>query len=164
MTMGSHQSTRNETDAWLTPPEIIHALGSFDLDPCCPETMPWRTAREMLSKRDDGLSSGWEGRVFLNPPYSTEARTWLKKLAKHDNGIALIFARTETAWFHDTVWRKAEAILFLKGRIHFHHPDGTKAKANAGAPSCLIAYGRENAHSLQKCGLEGAFVTGWWNR
>lgn len=32
---------------WLTPPHIIEALGPFDLDPCCPPTMPWRTATQI---------------------------------------------------------------------------------------------------------------------
>ncbi len=33
MAMGSHQSTAMKTDNWLTPPEIISALGVFDTDP-----------------------------------------------------------------------------------------------------------------------------------
>lgn len=32
--MGSHQSARAKTTTWLTPPELIQALGPFDLDPC----------------------------------------------------------------------------------------------------------------------------------
>lgn len=36
---------------WLTPPEVIRALGRFTLDPCCPPVMPWRTADKMLTHR-----------------------------------------------------------------------------------------------------------------
>lgn len=42
--MGSHQSAAMLKDEWLTPPEIIKALGgpeSFDLDPCAPIKRPW---------------------------------------------------------------------------------------------------------------------------
>lgn len=38
-----------------------------------------------------------------------------------------------------------------------HYPDGARAKANAGAPSCLIAYGSSDAEVLRTCGLPGAF-------
>jgi len=50
-------------------------------------------------------------------------------------------------------------VLFLEGRLHFHYPDGTRAKANAGAPSCLVAYGRYDAYKLADSGLEGYFVS-----
>ena len=158
MSMGGHQSTRMISDTWLTPPEIVQALGKFDLDPCCPPVMPWPTADRMLCERDDGLTAEWSGRVWLNPPYSREAVKWLRKLATHGNGTALIFARTETSWFFETIWRAATAVLFLEGRIHFHKADGTRAAANAGAPSCLVAYGDADAKILRESGIAGHYV------
>jgi phage N-6-adenine-methyltransferase len=157
--IGGHQSAMMITDTWLTPPHIITALGHFDLDPCCPEEgMPWSTAGRFFTKKDDGLSEAWFGRVWLNPPYSREAVKWLKKLADHGTGTALIFARTETSWFFEQVWKRASAILFLEGRIHFHLPDGARAKANSGAPSVLVAYGAEDARILKTSGIKGVFV------
>src|ERR1035437_5950950 len=97
--MGSHQSAAMKSDTWLTPPHIVAALGLFYLDPCCPPDMPWRTAIHHFTKHEDGLAQSWEGRVWLNPPYSREAVKWLTRLADHGNGTALIFARTETSWF-----------------------------------------------------------------
>jgi hypothetical protein len=93
--MGGHQSARMIKDEWLTPPEIIHSLGEFDLDPCSPIDRPWDTAKNHYNILDDGLSKEWNGRVWLNPPYGKEASKWLEKLSIHNNGIALIFARTE---------------------------------------------------------------------
>jgi hypothetical protein len=158
MTMGSHQSARMVSDTWLTPPAILKALGPFDLDPCCPENMPWPTAARCYTPADDGLAQPWEGRVWLNPPYSREAVRWLEKMAQHGDGIALIFARTETEWFWRTVWKAATACLFLKGRLYFHWPNGERANANAGAPSVLAAYGAGNAETLRTSGIQGAFV------
>lgn len=143
MSMGSHQSAAMISDTWLTPPSIVRALGSFDLDPCCPPVMPWQTATVQYNEAQDGLSTPWFGRVWCNPPYSREAVKWLRKLVAHGNGIALTFARTETEWFFETIWRAADAVLFLEGRIHFHRADGVQAKANAGAPSVLAAYGEK---------------------
>lgn len=158
MTMGSHQSATMVTDTWLTPPDIIQRLGLFDLDPCTPDQMPWLTAKKRYTKQDDGLEKDWNGRVWLNPPYSKEAVKWLRKMAAHQNGIALVFARTETSWFFETVWNAASGVLFLEGRIHFYNSDGVKAKANAGAPSVLVSYGAENAEILRCSGIKGKFI------
>lgn len=149
-----------KNDEWLTPPEILNKLGAFDLDPCAPEldVRPWGTARMHFTKSMDGLSAVWHGRVWLNPPFGREAVRWLRKLVAHGNGIALTAARTETAAFFECVWDAADAILFLKGRPHFHYVDGSRAAANSGAPICLIAYGPQNATCLERCGIPGAFL------
>ncbi len=135
-------------DEWLTPPEIVQALGPFDLDPCAPVVRPWDTARKHYTVEDDGLRQPWEGRVWLNPPYGRETGRWLARLAEHGDGIALIFARTETSVFFEQVWRKADAVLFFEGRLTFYHVSGVKADNNGGAPSCLVAYGRACAGRL----------------
>ena len=86
MSLSAHQSARMMTDEWLTPPEILAALGPFDLDPCTPDAMPWQTAAARYTKRDDGLAQPWRGRVWLNPPFGREAVRWLRKLAAHGDG------------------------------------------------------------------------------
>ena len=157
--MSGHQSAKMLTDEWLTPPWLIRKLGFFDLDPCSPgDRRPWDTAVTHYSVEDDGLSQPWSGRVWLNPPYGRQAERWLERLADHGNGIALIFARTETESFFRTVWVRADAALFIKGRLHFHRIDGSRAKLNAGAPSVLVAYGKHNAESLDSSGIEGRFL------
>lgn len=147
----AYETTLNNarTDDWLTPLPLINALGRFDLDPCCPENMPWRTARIMYTQRNDGLVAPWgRHRVWLNPPYGKATGVWLKKLRDHGNGVALVFARTETRMFQESVWDHAHGIVFISGRLKFHRPDGTQGQA-ATAPSVLIAYGRSNAEALQ---------------
>lgn len=156
--IGSHQSANMGKDEWLTPPHIINALGKFDLDPCSPVVRPWNTAQKHFTINDNGLMQNWNGRVWCNPPYGLEAAKWLNKLANHGDGIALIFARTETKMFFDQVWNKANAVLFLEGRLYFHHVTGEVAKANAGAPSVLVAYGSKNVECLSKCGIRGRLV------
>ena len=149
--MSGHQSARAKSVEYLTPPEILRALGTFDLDPCCPAHMPWHTAKFMLSC--DGLTTAWRGRVWLNPPFGADAAVWLRKLVAHGNGIALIPARTETRMFYESVWGVADAVCFVKGRPHFHYADGARAPFNSGAPIALIAYGKRNAAALRASGL-----------
>jgi hypothetical protein len=159
--MGGHQKTKGATPVWLTPPDILKPLGRFDVDPCAaPAPRPWPTAARHIDEAEDGLLAEWEGRVWLNPPYGGPAIVgpWMRKMAAHDFGTALIFARTETAVFFETVWRRAAALLFLEGRLHFHLPDGARAEDNGGAPSVLVAYGLADADVLGSCGLAGAFV------
>ena len=132
------------SDDWCTPNHVLDALGLFDDDPCPIGGV-------------DGLKRLWIGRVFLNPPYGKSTGIWLNKLANHGNGIALIFARTETKMFFEHVWSRADALLFLRGRLYFLRPDGSQ-EGNAGGPSVLIAYGKQNVECLQMCGLAGQFI------
>jgi hypothetical protein len=107
----------------------------------------------------DGLEIEWFDRVWLNPPYtSSEIETWLCRLADHGNGTALIFARTETAAFERQVWARANGLLFLHGRLHFHDRAGIRAAANAGAPSVLCAYGQHDLDMLAASDLDGTVV------
>ena len=145
-------------DEWLTPPIIIESLGDFDLDPCASLIRPWATAKHHYTIEDNGLIQPWKGRIWCNPPYGRQTGKWLAKMVEHGNGIALIFARTETKNFFRYIWPAAHGVMFLKGRLAFYHTDGTIAQNSAGAPSYLVAYGMENAKILRECGLNGKFL------
>lgn len=143
---------------WLTPPGIIAALGEFDLDPCTPASMPWRTAKRRYTPADDGLSKPWFGRVWLNPPFGPHAAGWLARMREHGDGIALVPARTETRMFFESVWGHADGVCFVRGRLRFHHADGSPSRSCINAPVCLVAYGAGNRVALEKSGL-GALVS-----
>lgn len=155
-----YQNNENTTDVWLTPPYIIEALGPFDLDPCCPNNLPWKTAGHYysLERGEDGLLLPWPQNefVWLNPPYSNWV-PFMQKLKDHGNGIALIFARTETRGFRDTVWNGAAGLLFLHRRVKFVRADLTPG-AGSTAPSVLIAYGEKAKQKLKTCNLEGKYL------
>lgn len=175
--IGGHHSARAGTVEWLTPPDIIEALGgwrSIGRDPCAPIIQPYPTAVATWTILDDGLSKRWDPaeRFFMNPPYENGViELWLAMLADQGNGTALIFARTETAAFHRFCWQRAHAALFQYGRINFHIGEsfsdiktkrtflaGDRAPGNAGAPTVLLAYGEQEAERLSECGIEGKFV------
>jgi len=164
--IGGHQSHKSVTSEWLTPPEIITALGDFDYDPCpasnqvpgdhgmgCPDPFPVTNS----------LLTEWPefSRIWLNPPYSSKIEPWLKKLADHGSGTALIFARTETRAFYNQVWQRADALLFIHNRLHFHHNSGERSKNNSGAPSVLIAYGKRDAIALRNAKIDGHYIDSW---
>ena len=77
-------------------------------------------------------------RIFCNPPYGRELPKWVKKCYDESkNGalvVMLILARTDTRWFHDYIYHKAE-IRFIKGRLKFG--DG---KSPAPFPSMVVIF------------------------
>lgn len=154
---GGDGSTATTHD-WLTPPELLASLGEFDMDPCASQFQPWRTAVTQFNIVDDGLARPWAGRVWCNPPYGPHAEKFLKRMAEHGNGIALIFARTETRAFQEHCWRRADGMLFMAGRIKFRLPGGGTS-GPAGAPSVLVAYGRDNVAALRSSGVAGYMVS-----
>jgi hypothetical protein len=122
-----------KTDKWLTPRHILDALGTFDFDPCsAPDPVAWPTAGHHVTLPDDGLTTEWFGRVWLNPPYGKAVWSWLGRLAAHGDGIALVFARTEVRGFVDTVWGLADGVLFLGRRLQFCNADTLKGVGNGG--------------------------------
>jgi hypothetical protein len=98
--------------------------------------------------------------VWLNPPFDRyHVGKWINRLADHGNGICLVHARTEAAWFQP-IWRSADLIFFRSSRIKFCRPDGTEQPANSGAPPVFAAFGDEAAAHLESTTMHGAFV---WN-
>lgn len=109
---GVHFSKKS--DNWETPKAFYEELDkefSFNLDPC------------PINPTEDGLKKKWYGSVFVNPPYSA-VKEWLIKAHEELKAgnchtvVFLVFARTDTAWFHDYVYGKAE-IRFIRGRLKF---------------------------------------------
>ena len=148
-----HEASTSRSVEWYTPPKLFQALGlQFDLDPAVPPGgVPWIPAARHYSRTDDGLSQPWEGRVWLNPPYGPDTGPWLERLAAHGDGLALVFARSDTAWFHEFAPR-ATALCFVSGRMQFVPGDGRAATSTAGAPSLLMAYGLPCALAVAQFG------------
>lgn len=148
----AHDRTEG-ADTWYTPPEIFLSLKlDFDLDPASPAGgLPWIPARRFFSLLEDGLTQPWHGRVWLNPPYGDETPRWLERLARHGNGIALVFARTDTGWFHEIALR-ADRLCFVRGRISFLRSDHSRGDGS-GAGSLFLAFGADCAAALDRAKL-----------
>lgn len=152
------QNHQGATNVWLTPKEIIDTLGPFDLDPCAAsEPRPWTTAAAHYVEKENGLTKPWVGLVWCNPPYGKETGAWLKRLSEHGEGIALVFARTETKWFQ-SVAKSSTLLFFPTGRLSFCRPDGTATNSNAGAPSVFLGFGNQAKARLLGSGLKGIYT------
>jgi DNA N-6-adenine-methyltransferase (Dam) len=147
----THESHENLSVDWYTPPWIFEEMGlSFDLDPCSPKGgVHWIPKKKYYTIEDDGLTQPWDGLVWCNPPYGKYTAAWLKRMNQHRNGMSLVFARTDCAWFHDSV-AHSDAILFLRGRVKFVDGLGKTGGSGAGSGSMLIAWGDECKNTLIK--------------
>lgn len=131
------------TDLWATPQNFFDQLNDefkFTLDPC--STHENAKCKKHYTAEEDGLAQSWEGEVvFCNPPYGRELSKWVQKChdeARHATVVMLIPARTDTRWFHDFIYGKAE-IRFVKGRLKFGD-----AKNSAPFPSMVVVYEKED--------------------
>jgi hypothetical protein len=151
----------------LTPPSLLAALGAlrvtpdgyalgrdpFGLDPCASEGQPWPTARTMWTVHEDGAAQDWSphGEVYLNSPYGSELYLWLARLADHGDGLALLYARTDTQGFASQVWDRATAVYFFTRRLWFHRPvSGHQCPANCGGPMALAIYGERSVQRVRR--------------
>ena len=133
----------SRTDEWATPAATFSALdaefGGFNLDPC--STHENAKCKRHYTKEDDGLTKDWGGRrVFCNPPYGREIGKWVKKCSEEAKKpettvVALLPARTDTAYFHDYIYGKAREIRFVRGRLHFN-----ESKSGAPFPSMIVVF------------------------
>lgn len=115
----------SDTPEWYTPRHIldavVSAMGGIDLDPCAEAARSVPAARH-YTESDDGLGRPWEGRVYMNPPYGRVIGAWVDKLGdEFDTGnvteaVALVPARTDTAWFAHLPWTMT---AFITGRLSF---------------------------------------------
>lgn len=134
------------TDEWYTPIDFYNELNkefNFNLDPCATDDN--HKCNKYFTKADNGLIQDWgDYRVFCNPPYGRKiTETWVEKAyneaQKKDTLIVMLLpARTDTKWFHNFIYHKAE-IRFIKGRLKFGG-----SKNAAPFPSMVVIFNRAN--------------------
>ena len=123
------QGNKEDRDSRFTPPEfmknIYAAFGHVDIDPCAHRLSPVVAKRRiLLDEGGDGLTDDWSGRLaFVNPPFSAQLK-WLQRAHEQwtagnvEAVVCLVPARTDSAWFHDTLTADAD-ICLLQGRVRF---------------------------------------------
>lgn len=129
-------SSKDQT--WETPQDLFDKLNSvfnFEVDVCAvPETAKCNT---YYTPEMDGLKQEWKGVCWMNPPYGREQIKWIEKASKEKaTTVCLIPARPDTKVWHETIFKKAQGICFIKGRLKF---GGNKN--SAPFPSAIIVFG-----------------------
>jgi site-specific DNA-methyltransferase (adenine-specific) len=127
---------------WATPQDFFDKQNEefhFTLDPCADDTN--HKCERYYTEEQDGLKQDWSGEiVFCNPPYGRDVQKWVKKCfdevysGKCRCAVMLLPARTDTRWFHDYIYHRAE-VRFVKGRLKFGDQ-----KQPAPFPSMVIIF------------------------
>jgi len=126
------------TDLWATPQDFFDKLNAefnFTLDPCSNHEN--HKCERYFTEEDDGLAQSWKNeRVFMNPPYGREIGKWVSKAYAEDAlVVALVPARTDTAWWHDNVMKPGVDVRFIRGRLKFGG-----SKNSAPFPSAVVVF------------------------
>ena len=141
----------SNTPEWATPRGFYEELDRefhFNLDPC--STHENAKCERHFTREEDGLSQNWGGaRVFCNPPYGREIGKWVRKCYEESRKpgtlvVMLIPARTDTSYFHDYIWGKAE-IRFVRGRLHFND-----SAQGAPFPSMVVVFKSPETEEIRK--------------
>lgn len=146
------------SDEWYTPKYIFDALGAqFDLDVAAPFEGPLHTPC-LGWLYDRSLERAWNGFVWMNPPFGGRNGLvpWMDKFFAHGSGVALTPDRTSAPWWQAAA-RRADAVLFVSGKIRFIKPDGTVGK-HPGTGTTLFAVGQKGIDALTHAGAAGL---GW---
>jgi len=129
----------SRSNEWETPQDFFDSLNAefgFTLDVCASEEN--HKCQFYYTKDDDGLRQPWSGTVWCNPPYGRGIGKWVEKAAKADcTVVMLIPARTDTKWFHEFIYGKAE-VRFVKGRLRFGG-----SKTDAPFPNMVVIFRKE---------------------
>ena len=140
--------TAGASDEWYTPKYIFDALDvRFDCDVAAPKRGPVHTPCDSWHYAE-ALTKEWPGFIWMNPPFGGRNGLvpWLDKFFDHGNGIALTPDRTSAPWWQDAA-RRADAILFINGKVKFERPDGTVGKWPSTGTT-LFASGRKGVQAL----------------
>ena len=138
-------------DEWYTPRWLFDLLDiEFDLDPASsPPELSAVPARRMFTVEDDGLSQPWEGRVWLNPPYS-KPTPWIDRFIGHGHGIALLPATSTGRWV-DRMWADCDGVVLCRP-FAFTRADDTVAYPMAPFRSILWALGNDCVEAIGRVG------------
>ena len=158
-------STGNE---WWTPIEYMESVREvmqhIDLDPAsCEKANAVVRAATFYSEEDDGLMQPWFGKVFMNPPYSTNKPFAEKMIAEYEAGnveeaIVLLGAHAiETKWFAN-YWDYV--LCFTGHRIKFNTPSGPAVAGNI-AGSVFIYLGSNQQGFAKEFEKHGYVVKRW---
>lgn len=136
--------TVSTSDDYWTPKWLFDALGiEFDLDVACPpEGPPHTPATRWFTQETNGLAQPWEGRVWMNPPFSS-TNDWAYRFMEHKNGICLV-PMGKTKWFA-RLWDDADAVMPLPPNMKFEQGGIFIATMLAAyTPECVAALQRSN--------------------
>lgn len=150
--MAIYKVSSNQSDEWYTPKSVMDkvkiVLGEIDIDPASnPTANKIVGAKTYYTEQNSGLDKTWDGKVFMNPPFSGKlipqfTKKFLEEFeaGRLNEGIVLVNACTDPQWVLPLT---KGTVAFTVGRIKFYKADGTVPKAGQNRGQ-MFAYFGEN--------------------
>ena len=130
---------------WETPDDLFNGLDiefGFDIDVAASKANA--KCRNYFTEQDNALNQSWTGVCWMNPPYGRAIGDWMRKacseVEKGCTVVALVPARTDTRWWHETAMK--HEIRLLSRRLSF------KGSGNKAPFPCAIVVMRNRAIRL----------------
>lgn len=137
------------SDDYYTPAWVFERMGiEFDLDVCAPPGgISWIPAERYFTQADDGLAQPWEGRVWMNPPFSG-ASPWIERFIEHAHGVCLV--QVSKGMYSDNLWNAADAICLIRD-VRFVVGD-SGLRSDVYMPLWMAAFGAECVDAIARVG------------
>ncbi len=122
---GDIRASKDTRDDWETPQDLFDKLDkefNFTIDAAADDMN--RKCERYLTEAEDALMVDFINRetIWINPPYGRTMPLWVAAFGRWAGAgstvVALLPANTDTKWF-EQVWRGADEIRFLTGRVSF---------------------------------------------
>jgi hypothetical protein len=143
------------SDDYYTPPWLFERMAiTFDIDVCAPPGgLPWIPAARSYTQVDDGLAQPWEGRVWMNPPFSNTAQ-WVDRFLAHRDGVML--CQVSKSAYTTATWAAVDAVVMVPGKIAFvvsHDLTGGDDRyRQIYMPCWLVAFGDDCVDAIGRVG------------
>ena len=161
-----HVANNSGNNEWYTPREYIDlaraVMGGIDLDPASSAIANQTVqAKTFYTAETNGLEHPWQGRIWMNPPYSKPLiPKFCQKLADEveagnvTQACVLTNNGTDTRWFNQLA-EMASAVLFPIGRVKFPPAPGGDAGSSPIQGQALIYIGPESERFADSVGHLG---------
>lgn len=161
--MSQRQQSKSEKDDWQTPPRVyepIQRTDGIDMDPCAaPDT---NIGDINLTEEHDGLSTPWEGVVFMNPEFSRK-KTWIKRAIDeylNNPAVERVYILTPDStdvksWWHGLLRPACTWTVFFRGRVKYIDPESGEQEKSPPGGSALSILGNPPDETLRALSEEG---------
>jgi hypothetical protein len=147
---GEKMLDKPKNDECYTPQWVFDALNTtFDLDVASGHSEYIVTpAARKYTVDDDGLALPWEGKVWMNPPFS-KITPWINKFLEHGNGVCLVPLSSNGRWVNQ-LWDSKASVAYLPANMAFVTRTGELIKHRWRCS--MWAIGEESVENLRGIG------------
>ena len=145
-----------ETPQWVW--YRLNEYYGFTTDPCTTKENPLG-CKVFFTPENNGLDwKKWQGKVFINPPYSRDTQhLWVKEAIRYfketgNTVVMLLPSRTEVRLYQDIIYKNMSFINFIGKRLQFNNSENS-----APFGSAIVVFTKKP--TLEEISIHNSFGT-----